>query len=179
MRGLKKVAAGLYDRIIKIKGAPRQIALGFALGLFVGMTPFLGTHIIVSLVLASLLGWSRISAIIGVNITNVATAPFIYAINYWVGAKVTGLTTHFPWPASMGYVAFVKLLKASPLILVDLCVGGVILGLPVSVAGYYICLHAIKAYRRRTRHGERKLIARKPESQNPPEKDEASDNSPT
>ena len=28
-----------YKRFLKIRGEPREIALGFALGLFVGMTP--------------------------------------------------------------------------------------------------------------------------------------------
>lgn len=31
--------------------------------------------------------WNNISAIIGINITNIAKAPFVYAANYWVGAK--------------------------------------------------------------------------------------------
>ena len=29
-----------YERLLKIRGEPREIALGFALGIFIGMSPF-------------------------------------------------------------------------------------------------------------------------------------------
>jgi len=66
----KKQLRSIYERFIKLKGAPREIALGFALGLMIGMTPFLGAHFVTCLVVASLLGWSKIAAMVGVNITN-------------------------------------------------------------------------------------------------------------
>ena len=37
-----------YSRFVKIRGNPREIALGFALGLFVGMSPFMGAHTIIA-----------------------------------------------------------------------------------------------------------------------------------
>jgi hypothetical protein len=43
------------------------------------------------------------------------------------------------------------LLKNSPLIVLDLCVGGAILGLPIAVAGYYLAFNAITLYRERLR----------------------------
>lgn len=148
---VKTTALTIYDRFIKIKGAPREIALGFALGLFIGMSPFFGLHIAISVVFASLFGWSKISAAIGVNITNVATAPFIYPVAYWLGAKITGFARHVQWPSSLSFGDFLALLKKSPLIILDLCVGGVILGIPIAFAGYYLALRAITIYRRRKR----------------------------
>ena len=43
----KKLADSLkraYARFLKIRGEPREIGLGFALGIFIGMTPFMGFH---------------------------------------------------------------------------------------------------------------------------------------
>jgi uncharacterized protein len=157
MLKFKKALTHAYDRFIELKGAPREIALGFALGLFVGMSPFFGMHIAISLVFASLLGWNKFSAIIGINITNILTAPFVYAVTYRVGAKVAGFTRHVCWPASPNYAEFLHLLKASPLILLDLCVGGVLLGIPIAVAGYYAAFNAVTAYRRGARRAARKV----------------------
>ncbi len=148
---LKNATIRVYNRFIRLKGSPRQIALGFALGLFVGMSPFFGMHIAIGVVLASLFGWSKIGAAIGVNITNVFTAPFIYPVTYWVGAKFIGFARHVKWPTELTFGEFVQLVKQSPVIIMDLCVGGTILGLPLAIIGYYLALNAITLYRERIR----------------------------
>lgn len=146
---LQKQAYRIYQRFIRLKGAPREIALGFALGLMIGMTPFLGTHFVACLVVASLLGWSKIAAMVGVNITNVFTAPLIYPINYWVGARLVGVSNEVRWPAACTAEEMINLIQQSPLILVDLCAGGAILGLPLAFAGYVVVLRAVRWVRRR------------------------------
>jgi uncharacterized protein (DUF2062 family) len=90
INNLKPEAPRLYHRFMQLRGEPRQIALGFSLGLLIGMTPFFGAHILSPLIIASLLGWSKISALIGVQITNVVTIPLIYPLDYWVGTKLLG-----------------------------------------------------------------------------------------
>lgn len=160
---IKQYIIRIYERFIKLKGAPREIALGFALGLMVGMSPFFGMHIIIAVMLASLLGWSKIAAAIAVNITNVATAPLIYPITYLVGSKITGLGHHVQWPEAISFSAFKLLLKKSPIIIVDLCVGGLILGIPIAIVGYYLSFRAITLYRERIkkRLKEAKRLRRK------------------
>jgi len=158
---LKNATVRVYNRFIRLKGSPRQIALGFALGLFVGMSPFFGLHILIGVVLASLFGWSKIAAAIGVNITNVATAPFIYPITYWVGAKFIGFARHVRWPTELTFSQFILLLKQSPVIILDLCVGGIILGIPITIIGYYMAFNAITVYRERIRKRMRIPLRRK------------------
>ncbi|WP_319523805.1 DUF2062 domain-containing protein [uncultured Desulfosarcina sp.] len=146
---LSKYVRRIYERFIKLKEAPREIALGFALGLMIGMTPFLGIHFVTSIALASLLRWSKISAMVGVNITNVFTAPLIYPVNYWVGAKLVGVSNGVRWPAAFTAQEMINLVKQSPMVLVDLCAGGMILGIPLAFAGYVVVLRAVRLYRRR------------------------------
>ena len=138
-----------FQRFVKLKGEPREIALGFSLGLMIGMTPFFGAHILSSLVLASLLGWSKISALIGVQITNVVTVPLIYPLNYWVGAKLLGASHTIRWPTDFDFAAVLELMKQSPMVLLDLIVGGIALGIPLAVGGYFIALRAVCLYRRK------------------------------
>ena len=84
----------VYERFIRIRGQPREIALGFALGLFIGMTPTMGIQMPIAVFFAALLKWSKISAAFGVWVTNPLTAPVIYAVTYFVGASVLGLETN-------------------------------------------------------------------------------------
>lgn len=154
---LKRAATHIYSRFIKLKGEPRQIALGFSLGLMIGMTPFFGAHIISCLIMASLLGWSKIAALIGVQVTNVVTIPLIYPLNYWVGVNLLGASRPFKWPDNGDVTAVMGLVKQSPMVLLDLFVGGLILGLPLAIGGYFFALRAVRLYRgkRKTMHSKR------------------------
>ena len=50
-----------------------------------------------------------------------------------------------------------SLSKRSPLIIIDLCVGGAILGIPIAIVGYYLSFKAITVYRQRVRERVREL----------------------
>ena len=84
---LKKV----YERFLKIRGDPHEIAMGLALGLFLGMSPTMGIQTPAAILLAALFKWNKISAAIGVWITNPLTAPFVYGLNYYIGAKLLSI----------------------------------------------------------------------------------------
>lgn len=158
IRNLKRAATRIYCRFIKLKGEPRQIALGFSLGVMIGMTPFFGAHILSCLIIASLLGWSKLAAMVGVNITNVVTIPIIYPLNYWVGAKLLGASRPFNWPDNVNGSAVLGLIKQSPMVIVDLFVGGLILGLPIAVGGYVFVLRAVRLYRDKKRLKRRQPV---------------------
>lgn len=136
--------------LLQLEEAPRKVALGFALGILIGMTPFWGLHIPTSLLIAAPLRWSKLAALIGVQITNVGTAAFIYPLNYWVGLKLTGASQTVAWPEPLGYQQMFELVRQSPLIVVDLCVGGLVLGLPLAVGGYFLALQVVQRLQKRT-----------------------------
>ena len=95
---LRKFLRRLYERFVKIRGRPREIALGFALGLFIGMSPTMGIQMPISVFVAAIFQWSKISAAVGVWITNPFTAPFIYGLTYVVGARLLGLKASLTLP---------------------------------------------------------------------------------
>jgi len=141
----------LHHEFIQLEDAPRAIALGFSLGIMIGMTPFFGAHIASSVVLAAALRWSKIAAAIGVQVTNIGTAPLIYPVNYWVGVKLSGYSRHVALPESIDYGELLPLLGQSPLILIDLCVGGLVLGIPIACGGYFLVLWLLKRLHKRHR----------------------------
>jgi uncharacterized protein (DUF2062 family) len=137
-----------YDRLFDTDGSPHAIASGMALGLFIGMTPFFGLHVVAALALATVLKWSKLAAILGVNITNAFTAPFIYPLNYWIGTKIVGPAHAVEWPTAFTIAEMLGFLRHSPLIVLDLVIGGTVLGLPLALVGYGLIMWAVKVYRR-------------------------------
>jgi uncharacterized protein (TIGR03546 family) len=138
-----------YIRFLKMRGEPREIALGFSLGLMVGMSPFLGFHTIIAVFLAALLKWNKIAAAVAVFVTNPITAPFIYPMTYITGKVILGVSNLPDLNKFLSLSSVVELIKNSPLIIVDLTVGGIILGLPLSIVAYWMVLTAIENYRKR------------------------------
>jgi len=145
---MSTMTAFSIKRFLKLNGTPREIALGFSLGIVIGMSPFLGAHILACILIASLLGWSKIASIIGVNITNVVTAPIIYPINYWVGVNLIGFSSDISWSMPSDYRDLIDIFRQSPIILVDLLIGGAVVGIPLAICGYFIALRSIGLYRK-------------------------------
>jgi len=141
-RSLKKI----YERFLRIRGHPREIALGFALGIFIGMTPSMGIQMAIAVFMAALFKWNKFSAATGVLITNPLTAPLIYSINYVIGARLLELKRGYSLTPEISIGGMSHMLHNAPEIFWALILGGVILGLPLAVAGYYFCYSAITRY---------------------------------
>ena len=135
-----------YRRFLKIRGHPNEIALGLALGLFVGMTPSMGFHTAIAVFLAALFKWNKISAAVGVWVTNPLTAPVIYGVNYFIGAKLIGLPKAYLLSEAHGFTRIYKMMLKAPEIFWALIVGGIVLGLPLAVAGYYFSYSVVQKY---------------------------------
>jgi uncharacterized protein (DUF2062 family) len=156
-----KLLKGFYNRFLRIRGTPRQVAMGFALGIFVGMTPFLGFHTVIAVMMASLIKWSKLAAGIGVFITNPFTAPFIYPLTYRLGVSVTGFSNPSLLRKLFESGGLIELLKDSPMIIVDLIVGGVVIGLPLAVIAYLAVLHIVTQARARMKLRKERRKARR------------------
>jgi uncharacterized protein (DUF2062 family) len=139
-------AKKFYRRFLKIRGNPRDIALGFALGLFIGMTPSIGVQMIIAAAVAALLKWNKIAAAMGVWITNPVTAPFIYSVTYLVGSRMYGTEKVFNPPDEMTFSIVKKILAKSPGIFYSLTIGGIVLGVPIAIAGYFISYKLLSRY---------------------------------
>ncbi len=136
-----------YFRFLKIRGNPREIALGFALGIFVGMTPFMGLHTAIAIPLAALLKWNKFSAALAVWISNPLSAPVVYGITYYIGEKVLFIQNGYKLPTEFNLDALLYTLRSAPEIIGILLVGGVVVGLPLAAAGYFFALKTIVEYR--------------------------------
>lgn len=142
-----------YYHLIRIEGDPRNIAMGFALGLFVGMTPTMGFQMPIAVFFAIPLRLNKISSAAGVWITNPVSAPIIYPINYLVGAKLFNIHMSTDQIVDFSLKSLKYLVVKTPDILLAATLGGIVLGIPLAIGGYYFALSAIRRY-----HARRKKV---------------------
>lgn len=95
--------------IVNLKDTPHSIALGTAIGVFIGLTPTFGIQMLlvltVSLLTRRFFPFNRIAALVGVYVSNPFTMLPIYWFNYRLGA----IFMH----SEMSWEEFVKLFHYS------------------------------------------------------------------
>ena len=119
-----------YDRFVRMRGEPRELALGMALGLFLGLTPTMGVQILLAVFFASLFKWSKLTAATGVWITNPVTAPVVYGMTYLTGSRILGLQNSFDMPIGLNWETLFQMLEMAPEFILALIVGGWFWGFP-------------------------------------------------
>ncbi|MFB6317453.1 DUF2062 domain-containing protein [Saccharicrinis sp. FJH54] len=131
-------------KILAIKGEPKTIARGFALGSFIGMLPIPGFQLLVSLGLAALIKVNKKAACIGVFNTNVATGAFVFAFNYWLGKSILNLTPDFVMPEKIGFSFIFTILESGKDVFYCMLAGGIITGLVALFSVYFITMYYFK-----------------------------------
>lgn len=137
----------LHKRISQLDGNPSHIAGGYSLGLFIGLMPLVGVKAFIAVAIASFLKWNKLAAGFGVFNINPITAPFFFGLNFLVGKQITGCSEELIIPERLGIDFFATLLHSGSDIMKTLFVGGIALGIPLSVIAYCVTYGAIKKLR--------------------------------
>jgi uncharacterized protein (DUF2062 family) len=86
----RRAARYYYLRFIRLKGHPRILARGVAIGAFVGITPTIPFHTILAIILAFILRGSKVAALLTtVIVSNPITLLPQYYISWQVGNWLT------------------------------------------------------------------------------------------
>ena len=77
--------------LLHIDDTPERTAAAFAVGVFLGFSPFVGLHTLIGVVLAFLLNFNRVAVLLGVysNLPWIV-APYYAFVTMFVGARLTG-----------------------------------------------------------------------------------------
>lgn len=154
MRHLK----GLIKKLLHIEDTPERTALAYAIGIFLGFSPFLGFHTLAGLAIAFLFGLNRVVILLGVW-TNTPwwIVPF-YMIATWVGMWITGfwidwatLKEIFQLGEDRGFMSsdFWSHIASQWGLLLSFVIGSLILCTLLSFVAYPLSLKWIKFYRSR------------------------------
>lgn len=146
----KKRFKKFYDQFISLKGAPESIALGMAIGIFIGATPTIPFHTILIAILTFLLRQNFTAAYLGSwLISNPLTIPFLYLTQYHLGRCLLGndnLQVGFS-DYSIWHIVNTGWCVASPLL-----IGGIIMAPFFAVPAYFITYKAVVAIRKKHQH---------------------------
>ncbi len=142
---LKRTLRYHWVKFLRLQDDPRKLAWGMALGIFIGITPTIPFHFVSVITLAPLLRISPVTAVIGIQIMNPLTIPFLYLAAFKVGHFLLHQGTPLKLPEAYTIASSLDLLWRGGL---ALQVGGVILALPPAIASYFLTLWIIKRYRR-------------------------------
>lgn len=141
----------LVKKLLHIEDAPERTALAYAIGVFLGFSPFLGFHTLFGLAIAFLFGLNRVAILLGVW-TNTPwwVVPF-YMVATWIGMWVTGFWIE--WAALKEIFqlgtdrGFWERVTSQWDLLLSFLTGSLILCTLLGVVAYPLSLKWIKFYR--------------------------------
>ncbi|HBX44152.1 MAG TPA: hypothetical protein DEH27_10470 [Deltaproteobacteria bacterium] len=148
----RRIFRYIYLRLVRMGGDPPLIARGFALGVFLGVFPTFGIGIPLSLLFASLLRWSRVSAVLGSLVMNPLTTPFFWTLSGTVGAAIFHADAKRVLTSAQNGERLLTLTRGAGIYLA----GNTIVALVTSVIAYYLALRAVILYRKKRRERKRR-----------------------
>ena len=158
-----------YVRLLRSPGAPREVAGGMALGLFIALLPIMGAQMPIAVVCAEIIRrlsgvkLSRVAAAAGVWLTNPITAAPIYGVAYLVGVPFTRWIMPMRHQDAAAAVAEMASDRPAAIeIVVSLVIGGVILGIPAAIAGYWVTHGLVTRYQLRRAHRRAQIDQTRP-----------------
>jgi uncharacterized protein len=143
-----------YLRILRLRGHPEEVAGGMAIGVGIGLTPTIPLHLVLAVLIAFLMGKSKLAAALGSQVANPFFFPFIYILDYKVGQAITG--TRGP---SLGFNDFSLsyILTLSWDIYYPLLVGGLVVGSLALLPTYFATRKLVTLSRERRRRRLEKI----------------------
>ena len=153
-----------YLRIVRLRTSAHSIALGAALGVFVGCLPIIPFQSVLVILLAILFRANKVAAFLCTFFTNVFTMIPFYALFFLVGGLFLKMFGYDPGSKGRGFWELLEYFKTvfNPETLsmsvllgqgwyffVIMLLGGFLLGVPCAVISYFLSRQAVLAYRRR------------------------------
>jgi len=144
----------IYLRLVRVGGDPVHVALGFSLGVFLGVFPTFGLGIPLALLLASLFRWNRVAATLGSLVMNPLTTPFFWSLSGTVGAAIFQADARKVLETARNGDRIHSLTAGAGIYLA----GNLAVSLFCSVAAYFLAVRAVTLYRRKKK--ERRMRRR-------------------
>lgn len=158
---LSRLSKYYYLRFIRLKGDPKSLAVGTAIGVFIGLTPTIPLHTVAIIALTLV---TRTSLIAAMTISWIVCNPLTYAPIYYFSLVIGNAVT--PYELSWEKIkAVMNLLLSHPGLgpslqalanlgmeaIIVMVVGGCILALPFTILSYYLSLSVFAKIRKKRR----------------------------
>lgn len=130
-----------FKNVLSLDAHPGHIATGFAVGVFISFTPFIGLHTPLAIAVAFLFRLNKLTCVTGSWVNTPLTFAPVLAASYKLGETLLGnkpaefMVTSFKWSALKEYATAIIL-------------GGAVIGFFAALAGYALCYWLVVAFRK-------------------------------
>lgn len=140
-----------FDRFLSLKGEPRTIAMGMAIGVFIGVTPTIPLHTALIVIIGIIFRQNISAGYLGSwIISNPVTIPLFYVAEYRLGKYLLGTHSH---ATSFTDYSLLHLLHHGWGVAAPLLAGGLIIAPFFAVPAYFITHRILTAARSKKTHG--------------------------
>ena len=127
---------------------PERLALAFAVGVFLALTPFVGLHTLLALALALCFGLNRAALLLGLFVNNPWTLVPYYTAATYLGSRLIGypkghLVPDFGWASLWHPNMWLQVLHQWR-ILMPMALGSIVLAVLGATLSYPLAVWAIK-----------------------------------
>jgi uncharacterized protein (DUF2062 family) len=145
---LKKRLKKFHDSFISLKGEPKSIAMGMAVGVFIGVTPTIPFHTALIILFGLLWRHNLTAAYLGSwLISNPLTIPILYFSQYELGIYLLGMTQS---QLVLTDYSFQNIISLGWQIILPLLTGGIITAPFVAIPAYFITYRMVLALRNKS-----------------------------
>ena len=150
-KSFKEIIAALV-KVLKEHDNPHEIALGVAIGSFIGILPVYGLHTVLCLIALFLIPRAnKLAILLGTNVSLPPTIATITWTSYDIGRLIL-INKHYP-PISWEYIKNFKISRVSEFYY-PLFIGSAVLGLLCAVFFYFITLAIANHFKNKRLHGK-------------------------
>ncbi|MCT8973009.1 DUF2062 domain-containing protein [Microbaculum sp. A6E488] len=147
--------------MLRLSASPHAIAAGFAAGVMVSFTPFVGLHFVLAAILAFVTGGNILASALGTALGNPLTFPFIWAASYRMGLLIMGGNGASHPPIDMSLGLFAHSWDTLMPVLTTMLIGAVPLGIIAWIVFYFLVRTIVRSFqaarqRRFEEHAARK-----------------------
>jgi uncharacterized protein len=142
---LKNKLRQFHDRFISLQGEPKAIAMGLAIGVFIGVTPTIPFHTAL-IILACLAFRQNVSAAYLGSwlVSNPVTIPILYYAQYELGAHLLGMDRD---TFALADYSVSAILDMGAHILVPMLIGGLVMAPFFAIPAYFLTRRFIRIIR--------------------------------
>jgi uncharacterized protein (DUF2062 family) len=149
MNIIKKRSKDFYNRFISLKGEPANIAMGMAIGVFIGVTPTIPFHTAMIIAVGVLFKQNITAGYLGSwLISNPVTIPVLYFCQYELGSIILGLQKSV-W--GLNDYSLEGVMNLGWHILFPLLIGGIVTAPFFAVPTYFLARRFVVVLRERNR----------------------------
>jgi len=126
--------------ILSLDSHPGHIAAGFAVGVFISFTPFIGLQAPIAVAIAFLLKLNKVACVTGSWINTPLTIIPVLGMSYQVGNFLRGETGELSLHGGLGWQTLEKYAFS-------LFLGSSLVGFVAAVSSYFACYHMVVRFR--------------------------------